>query len=145
MVRWLVRFLALVLSAGYFWSAWTIHAANNSFKIAARSEALAKVEGITELSALERGLSLPLLQNSSHKATISFRSGKFGNVVANARVPESVVESVLSQRPVLVEYVSNNPVQYRFRGTEASPVRPVLVGICVLAAAALLTLRRSNH
>jgi len=145
MLRSLVRIVAALLSAGYFWSAWTIYRDDHSFKEAERSEAVAKVEGITELTAAESGLSLPLLQHPSHRATVSFHSRRFGAVVGPTALPASVVQSVLSQRPVFVEYVSNNPLQYRFRGAQVSPVRPLLIGMSLLTVVVLLTLRRSNQ
>jgi hypothetical protein len=145
MVRWIFRLLALALSGAYLWSAWTIHQANRAFNATPPSIAAAEVSNVTELAATERSFFLPLLQHSSHRATVSFRSSRFGSVVGPKAIPESVVADLSAKQPVFVQYMPDNPVQYKFRGTEESPVRPTFIGLGILVAALLLTWVRSKH
>ena len=72
MLRWPFRIIATLLSVGYFWSAWDMYREGQSFASTELLQAIAQIEGISEMTTLERGgAALPFLGSPTHKATVS--------------------------------------------------------------------------
>ncbi|GAB3357587.1 hypothetical protein [Lysobacter tyrosinilyticus] len=135
MLRWTVAALIAIVSAIYFGAAYTTYSANASFEAEPRSETIAKLEHLTEMSVAERGLALPLIEGPRYKATVSFSTRSFGTVIGTTKVPSSIVAGLKNNQPVHLEYALANPTWYRFRGASDTPALPLSIGMSLLVLA----------
>lgn len=102
--RTLAALALLGFALGYFHSAWTLNREQSAFDAARRAVAIATVTDLRGMSSVERGVSLPLNDNSRGLGHVHYVHEELGVLDDTMRIPPSIADRVRSGLPAALEY-----------------------------------------
>ena len=137
MRTWILRICGPALALLTWYGAWIGHARNVAFAERGRPAVIDPVQGYNERVTTTTQVGITVDRQVSHDAFVSFRTEAGQRMRVSMNLPDSVLAEITAGRPVMVEYLPDDPQRVRFRGREARYGYGIAMGALVLGLTAL--------